>query len=66
VLFHEFINSLDTFKALEVYRIIAVDGSDLNIPHDLKHHETYFQSTPNSKEFNQMYILMLIFNQEEK
>ncbi len=56
VLFHEFNNSLDYFKTLEEYRLIAVDGSDLNIPHDFKNQETYFQSTPNSKGFNQIHI----------
>jgi hypothetical protein len=55
-LFHEFNNSLDYFKTLEGYRFIAVDGSDLNIPHDLKNQETYFRSTPNSKGFNQIHI----------
>lgn len=56
VLFNEFNKSLDYFKTLEGYRLIAVDGSDLNIPHDFKDQETYFQSTPNSKGFNQIHI----------
>jgi hypothetical protein len=56
VLFHEFNNSLDCFKTLEGYRLIAIDGSYLNIPHDFKDQETYFQSTPNSKGFNQTHI----------
>lgn len=56
VLLHDFNNSLDNFKTLGGYRLVAVDGSDLNIPHDLKNQETYFQSTPNSKGFNQIHI----------
>lgn len=55
-LLYEFNNSFDHFKTLGGYRIIAVDGSDLNIPHDLKNKETYFQSTPSSKGFNQIHI----------
>jgi hypothetical protein len=56
VLFQEFNNSLDYFMILEGYRLIAVDGSDLNISHDMKDQNTYFQSTPNSKGFNQTHI----------
>lgn len=55
-LLHEFNDSFDHFEILGGYRIIAVDGSDLNIPHDLKNKETYFQSTPSSKGFNQIHI----------
>jgi hypothetical protein len=56
VLFHEFNNCMDDLKTLEGYRLIAVDGSDLNISHDFKDQETYFQSTPDSKGFNQIHI----------
>jgi hypothetical protein len=56
VLLSEFNNSLDHFNTLEGYRLIAVDGSDLNISHDLENQETYFQSMPNTKGFNQIHI----------
>jgi hypothetical protein len=46
------IKNLEHFKTLGEYRLIAVDGPDLQIPHDLNNQETYFQSTPNSKGFN--------------
>jgi hypothetical protein len=56
VLLHEFNDSFDHFKTFRGYRLIAVDGSDLNISYDPKNQETYFQSTPSSKGFNQIHI----------
>jgi hypothetical protein len=56
VLFNEFNNSLDDFDTLEGYRLIAVDGSDLNIPYDINDQETYLQTNPNNKGFNQIHI----------
>lgn len=56
VLLHEFTNSFNHYKTFEGYRLVAVDGSDLHIPHDPKNKETYFQSTPNSKGFNLTHI----------
>lgn len=56
-LFHEFTN---TFAGNCIthngYRLIACDGSDICIAHNPKDKTTYFQSTPNSKGFNQLHL----------
>jgi hypothetical protein len=56
-LFHEFTNSFDkedaTYKGL---RLIACDGSDLCIAHNPKDKTTYFQSSPDTKGFNQLHL----------
>jgi len=56
VLLHEFTNSFNSYRTFKGYRLIAVDGSDLLIPHDPNNKETYFQSTPNSKGFNLIHV----------
>ena len=38
------------------YRVLAVDGSDLYIPHNPNDLETYFGSTPDSKGFNLVHV----------
>lgn len=55
-LFHEFTHSFENFKAYQGYRLIAVDGSDLLIPHDPSNKQTYFQSIPNTKGFNLLHL----------
>jgi len=55
-LLHEFTHSFENFKVYQGYRLIAVDGSDLLIPHDPSNKQTYFQSTPNSKGFNLLHL----------
>lgn len=55
-LLNEFTNSFQNLKTYEGYRLFAVDGSDLNIYHDPNAADTYFQSTPNMKGFNQLHL----------
>lgn len=55
-LFYEF-NSLFPFqKNYKGYQLLACDGSDLNIARNPEDPDTYFQSTPNDKGFNQMHL----------
>ena len=53
---NEFTQSFKNFKTYDGYRLLAVDGSDLNIYHNPKDTNTYFQNTPNSKGFNQLHL----------
>jgi len=55
-LLNKFTNSLNINKTYEGYRLFAVDGSDLNIAHNPKDKDTYFQSLPNSKGFNLLHL----------
>ncbi len=55
-LLHEFTNTFEKLKTHQGYRLLAVDGSDLNIAHNPEDADTYFQSTPDSKGFNQVHL----------
>jgi Transposase DDE domain len=55
-LFNEFTHSFQDLKTYEGYRLLAVDGSDLNICHNPNDADTYFQSIPNTKGFNQLHL----------
>jgi len=55
-LFKEFTFSFQDLKTYEGYRLLAVDGSDLNIHHNPNDAETYFQSIPDTKGFNQLHL----------
>jgi len=55
-LLKEFTNSFQDLKTYEGYRLLAVDGSDLNICHNPNDPDTYFQSIPNTKGFNQLHL----------
>jgi len=55
-LLKEFTHSFQDLKTYEGYRLLAVDGSDLNICHNPNDADTYFQSNPNSKGFNQLHL----------
>jgi hypothetical protein len=55
-LLKEFTNSFQDLKTYEGYRLLAVDGSDLNICHNPNDSDTYFQSIPNTKGFNQLHL----------
>ena len=55
-LLHEFTHSFDNYKTYLGYRLVAVDGSDLHIPHDPNDEQTYFQSIPDSKGFNLVHL----------
>lgn len=55
-LFYEF-NSLFPFqKNYHGYQLLACDGSDLNIARNPKDTDTYFQSLPTDKGFNQLHL----------
>lgn len=55
-LLHKFTNDYDKLKTYDGYRLVAVDGSDLLIPHDPNSDSTYFQSMPDSKGFNLVHV----------
>lgn len=55
-LLHEFTNTCDNLNLYNGYRLFAVDGSDLNIAHNPDDVDTYFQSTTESKGFNQLHL----------
>lgn len=55
-LLNEFTHSFQDLKTYDDYRLLAVDGSDLNIYHNPNDADTYFQSNPNSKGFNQVHL----------
>lgn len=52
----EFTQAFNHYNTYMGYRLLAVDGSDLHIPHNPADAETYFQSTPNSKGFNLVHV----------
>ena len=55
-LLNEFTSSFQDLKTYEGYRLLAADGSDLNIWHNPNDADTYFQSMPDSKGFNQLHL----------
>lgn len=55
-LFHEFVRICDTPKTYKGYRLLACDGSDLNIALNKTDKSTYFRSLPNDKGFNQLHL----------
>ena len=55
-LFREFTAVASGEKLFRGYRLLACDGSDLCIAHNPQDETTYFQSTPDSKGFNQMHL----------
>ena len=55
-LFREFTDIISGDKKFHGYRLLACDGSDLCIAHNPQDTTTYFQSTPDSKGFNQMHL----------
>lgn len=55
-LFYEFNNRFQDFSTYNDYRLIACDGSDLNIACDPKNEETYFQNAADQKGFNMLHL----------
>ena len=55
-IFYQFTHSFTHYKTLNGYRLVAVDGSDLHIPHNPGDTETYFQSIPGTKGFNLQHV----------
>lgn len=55
-LFREFNSSFPFTKTYGGYRLLACDGSDLNIARNPDDPDTYFHSTPTEKGFNQLHL----------
>lgn len=55
-LFSEFNSHFLFEKKYKEYRLLACDGSDLNIARNENDTETYFQSLPTDKGFNQLHL----------
>ena len=53
---HQFTHSFTHYKTFMGYRVVAVDGSDLSIPHNPNDEETYIQSVPGTKGFNLLHV----------
>lgn len=55
-LFHEFNSRFSEEKTYRGYRLLACDGSALNIARNPQDTDTYFQSNPTDKGFNQLHL----------
>ena len=55
-LLDKFTNSFDNLKTYNGYRLLAVDGSDINIAHNPKDVDSYCQSSPDSKGYNILHL----------
>ena len=55
-LLNEFTHSFQDLRTYEGYRLIAVDGSNLNIHHNPYDADTYSQTNANVKGFNQLHL----------
>lgn len=56
-LFHEFTDSFsEEMKTFKGYRLLACDGSDLNIARNPDDSDTYFKSLQSDKGFNQLHL----------
>lgn len=58
-LFHEFNAGFPLKKKYNGYQLLACDGSDLNIAHNPQDEDTYFQSSPTDRGFNQLHLNVL-------
>ena len=55
-LFHKFTDEIESHKLLNGYRLIACDGSDINIARNPNDTDYYVQSFPSDKGFNQIHL----------
>ena len=55
-LLHQFTHSLKNHITYEGYRLFAVDGSNLNIPHNSSDLKTYIKTSPNAKGYNLLHL----------
>lgn len=55
-LFHRFTSSSVNPNYYDGYRMLAVDGSDLNIAHNPKDTENYFKTAENAKGYNLLHL----------
>jgi len=56
MLLKEFTHSFEHYKTIKGYRVVAVDGSDLHVPHDPTNKETYYQSLKDRKGYNMIHV----------
>lgn len=56
VLFREFNKAFAQYQTYRGYRLLACDGTDLNIPRNSRDPDNYFQSNPGEKGFNQLHL----------
>lgn len=55
-LFRDFNKAFKECKIYRGYRLLACDGTDLNIARNPDDHENYFHSAPDGKGFNQLHL----------
>lgn len=55
-LFHEFTSTIENQKLYNGYRLLACDGSDINIARNPKDEDTFFQNFPMDRGFNQLHL----------
>ena len=55
-LFHEFNSCFPFEKTYNGYQLLACDGSDLNIARNPTDEDTYFQTNPTYKGYNQLHL----------
>jgi len=55
-LFQEFNKAFDKYQTYRGYRLLACDGTDLNIARNPDDRENYFQTNPGEKGFNQLHL----------
>ena len=55
-LFREFNEAFAKYRTYRGYRLLACDGTDLNIARNPTDLENYFQSNPGEKGFNQLHL----------
>lgn len=55
-LLQQFTNSFDKIKLYKLYRLLAADGSDLNIYHNPNDPETYIRHGCNDKGYNSLHL----------
>ena len=55
-LFREFNKAFAQYRTYRGYRLLACDGTDLNIARNPSDLENYFQSNPGEKGFNQLHL----------
>lgn len=55
-LFHEFTDTYNRWKKYKDYRLIACDGTDLNIAHNPQDKDTYFIHAGCEKGYNQLHL----------
>lgn len=56
ILFHEFNERFAEYKTYEGYRLLACDGSDLNIARNPNDESTYYKSSTDEKGYNQLHL----------